>query len=83
MGGARQGDHERDHTRDHSPGLRSGLDAQIAKMNEGLSHPEQIRKYRVIERPLSIRAGELTPNLKVKRANVEAHFASEIEEMYQ
>lgn len=59
------------------------LDAQIVKMNEGLSHPEQIRRYRVIAKPLRIQDGELTPNLKVKRDNVEAHYASEIEEMYR
>lgn len=61
----------------------SDLDAQIVKMNEGLSHPEQIRRYRVMAKPLRIQAGELTPNLKVKRGNVEAHYASEIEEMYR
>lgn len=59
------------------------LDMQIKTMNEGLSHPEQIRQWRVIDRPLSIRAGELTPNLKVKRANTLAHLAEEIEAMYQ
>lgn len=59
------------------------LEAQISAMNEGLSHPEQIRRWRVIGQPLSIRAGELTPNLKVKRANVMARFAVEIEAMYQ
>ena len=59
------------------------LDAQIAAMNADLSHPEQIRRWRVIEWPLSIRDGELTPNLKVKRANVMAHLAEEIEAMYQ
>lgn len=59
------------------------LDEQIRKMNQGLSHPEQIRRYTVIGTPLSIQAGELTPNLKVKRANVEAHYAEQIEEMYQ
>ncbi len=59
------------------------LDAQIDQMNAGLSHPKQIRRYRVISRPLSIQAGELTPNLKVKRGNVEAHLAQEIEEMYR
>lgn len=63
-------------------GENPDLDAQIKQINAGLSHPEQIRRYRVISRPLSIQAGELTPNLKVKRGNVEAHFAREIEEMY-
>ncbi|MCM1193891.1 MAG: AMP-binding protein [Acetatifactor muris] len=58
------------------------LEAQIEQMNAGLSHPEQIRRYCVIPRPLSIQAGELTPNLKVKRGNVEVHLAQEIEEMY-
>ena len=60
----------------------SDLKGQIERMNADLSHPEQIRDFRVIEKPLSIQAGELTPNLKVKRANVEKHFAQEIEEMY-
>ncbi len=59
------------------------LDLMIEKMNEKLSHPEQIRRYKVIDKPLSIQAEELTPNLKVKRGNVEAHFAKEIEEMYR
>ena len=59
------------------------LDAAIEEMNAGLSHPEQIRKYTIIPEPLSIQRGELTPNLKVKRANVEAHFRDEIEGMYR
>ena len=59
------------------------LDAAIEQMNAALSHPEQIRKYTVIPEPLSIGKGELTPNLKVKRANVEARFRAEIEGMYR
>ena len=58
------------------------LAQQIEQMNSQLSHPEQIRKYTVIPKPLSIQAGELTPNLKVKRANVTSHYAAEIEAMY-
>ena len=58
------------------------LPGQIEKVNASLSHPEQIRRYRVIEKPLSIGAGELTPNLKVRRGIVEEHFAKEIGEMY-
>ena len=64
-------------------GEAADLDEQIGAMNAGLSHPEQIRRWRVIDRPFRIQAGELTPNLKVKRANVMAHFAEEIEAMYQ
>ncbi len=67
---------------DSAPYDEAGLDEQIRKMNDTLSHPEQVREYRVISRPLSIREGELTPNLKVKRRNVEEHLAEEIEEMY-
>lgn len=64
-------------------GEAADLEAAIEGMNAGLSHPEQIRKYTVIPEPLSIQKGELTPNLKVKRANVEAHFRDEIEGMYR
>lgn len=64
-------------------GNADDLDQQIETMNADLSHPEQVRKYTVIKEPLSIQKGELTPNLKVKRGNVEAHYAQEIQEMYQ
>lgn len=58
------------------------LDARIGSMNRGLSHPEQIRRWKVIRKPLSIQAGELTPNLKVRRAVVEEHYRDEISEFY-
>lgn len=64
-------------------GDTAGLEKKIAHVNSGLSHPEQIRKFRVISRPLSIEKGELTPNLKVKRSVVEEHYAKEIGEMYR
>ncbi|MBQ9642860.1 MAG: AMP-binding protein [Lachnospiraceae bacterium] len=63
-------------------GACEDLAGQIEQMNADLSNPERIRKYTVIEKPLSIQAGELTPNLKVKRNNVAAHYAAEIEAMY-
>jgi len=56
---------------------------KIAAMNANLSHPELIRKWTVIETPLSIAAGELTPNLKVRRGIVEEHYRAEIERMYE
>lgn len=62
---------------------RQWLEEAIRKMNEELSHPEQIRRFTIIEDPLRIEAGELTPNLKVKRANVEEHLKEKIEAMYR
>ncbi len=56
---------------------------KVSAMNANLSHPEQIRKWTVIEKPLSIAAGELTPNLKVRRGIVEEHYRAEIEKMYE
>ena len=56
---------------------------EIDKMNQHLSHPEQIRRWTLIQEPLSIRKGELTPNLKVKRAVVQDHYRDTIESMYQ
>ncbi|MBQ1490825.1 MAG: AMP-binding protein, partial [Blautia sp.] len=59
------------------------LEKQIEEMNSALSHPEQVKRFKIIPRPLSIGAGELTPNLKVKRGPVQEHFQKEIEELYQ
>ena len=64
-------------------GTCGDLSGQMERMNAELSHPEQIRRFTVMEKPLSIQAGELTPNLKVKRNNVCTHYAAEIEAMYR
>ena len=59
------------------------LDQAVGAMNAGLSHPEQIRRYCAVSRPFSIQAGELTPNLKIRRGVVQEHFRDEIEGMYR
>ena len=43
------------------------LDAAVRGVNAQLSHPEQVKRWIVATRPLSVAAGELTPNLKVRR----------------
>ncbi len=58
------------------------LEADIERMNSQLSHPEQVKRYRIISTPLSIGRGELTPNLKVKRNVVLEHYQQEIETLY-
>ncbi len=51
-------------------------------VNAGLARVEQIKKFTILPRELSIEEGELTPTLKVKRNVVNDHFAGEIEAMY-
>ncbi len=63
-------------------GQTDTLEQDIERMNQSLSHPEQVKRWCIIETPLSIQNGELTPNLKVKRNVVIAHYNREINEMY-
>ena len=55
---------------------------QVEEVNSHLARVEQVKKIKILKRPLSIEDGELTPTLKVKRAKVSEHFADEIESMY-
>ena len=41
-----------------------------------------VKRYLIINTPLSIARGELTPNLKVKRNVVIEHYHHEIENLY-
>ncbi len=63
-------------------GQTDTLPADIEHMNSQLSHPEQVKRYKIIDTPLSISRGELTPNLKVKRGVVLEHYQQEIETLY-
>ena len=52
------------------------IDKAIEQMNKNLSHPEQIKKWAILSNSLSIAAGELTPNLKLRRNNIiKSHHA--------
>ncbi len=54
----------------------------VEEVNNKLARVEQVKKIKILQRPLSIEDGELTPTLKVKRSKVNEHFASDIEAMY-
>lgn len=63
-------------------GSTTSLQDDIDRINESLSHPEQVKRWRIIDKPLSIQSGELTPNLKIKRNVVLKHYSREVHEMY-
>jgi long-chain acyl-CoA synthetase len=54
----------------------------VDRMNEGLARVRQVKKFTILDEPLSIERGELTPTLKVKRKVVKEHYAAAIEAMY-
>lgn len=63
-------------------GSATELQQHIDQMNLTLSHPEQVKRFAVISKPLSISNGELTPNLKVKRNVIIDHYQHEVNALY-
>ena len=64
------------------PEVAAEVQSAVDNVNSKVARVEQIKKFTILPRQLSIEGGELTPTLKVKRDKVSAHFASEIEAMY-
>lgn len=58
----------------------AALDSAVREVNAQLSHPEQVKRWIVATRPLSVAKGELTPNLKVRR-NIVAQTRAELVDM--
>lgn len=60
----------------------AALDAAVRDVNAQLSHPEQVKRWIVAAKPLSMSAGELTPNLKVRRNIVAETRSSLVDVLY-
>ncbi|MEM9188123.1 MAG: AMP-dependent synthetase/ligase [Myxococcota bacterium] len=63
--------------------LHEEIQRAVDETNAKFARVEQIKKFHVLARNLTIEDGELTPTLKVKRNKVAEHFSSEIESMYE
>jgi long-chain acyl-CoA synthetase len=64
------------------PQVRARVQEAIDRANARLARFEQIKKFAILPRELSVQGGELTPTLKVKRREVERAYADVIEAMY-
>ena len=62
--------------------IHNQLEAAVEGLNQKFSNPEQIKKFTVLPRDLSVDHGELTPTLKIRRKQIRENWASEIEDMY-
>ena len=58
------------------------LEEAVAELNQKFSSPEQVKKFTVLPRDLSVDDGELTPTLKIRRKQIRENWANEIETMY-
>jgi long-chain acyl-CoA synthetase len=65
-----------------SPEIRAEVQKAVDHINAEVARVEQIKKFTILPRELSIAEGELTPTLKVKRNVVAANFEGQIEAMY-
>jgi long-chain acyl-CoA synthetase len=63
-------------------GVRALVQAAVDEMNATRGPVEHIKRFALLPRDFSAEEGEVTPTLKLKRRVCEAHFADEIERLY-
>jgi len=63
--------------------IKALIQKQVDEVNETLPRYEQIKYYKVLDKPFSVETGELTPTMKLKRRIVLENYKNEIESMYQ
>ena len=66
----------------HSPVALNFIQKDLDLLNGKLNHWEQVQKFHLASRALTIDAGELTPTLKIRQHVAEEKFRKEIDSMY-
>jgi long-chain acyl-CoA synthetase len=57
--------------------------AALDRLNQGLPHYQQIRKFHLSPQPFTVENGLLTVNRKMKRHAIEAHYLAQIDALYE
>jgi len=65
------------------PEVHKLIDDDIRHLQKDLANYERVRRFAILERPLSIEEGEITPTMKVRRKVVEERYRNLIEGMYR
>ncbi|WP_430334995.1 AMP-dependent synthetase/ligase [Rhodococcus sp. ACT016] len=58
------------------------MSAYVDQLNAGLNRWEQIKRFTILERELTVENGEITPSMKLKRKKVVDNFSERITELY-
>ncbi len=62
--------------------VRELIQRELDRANANYAQVEQIKRFAILERDLTVQDGELTPTLKVKRAVVSERFGDVLESLY-
>ena len=66
----------------HDEKTREMVGGYVEQLNKHLNRWEQVKKFSIIDRELTVEAGDLTPSLKLKRKSVVDTFHGSIDELY-
>ena len=65
------------------PNVYEYLNQEINKIQRDLAAYERVRKFTILQKPLTVENDELTPSLKVRRRFVENKFKNLVDKMYE
>lgn len=65
------------------PEINALVEKDIEQIQKDLANFERVRKFVLLDKPLTIEDGEITPSLKIRRKVVEEKYAELIDGMYQ
>ncbi|HEX5727621.1 MAG TPA: hypothetical protein VFX98_19270, partial [Longimicrobiaceae bacterium] len=65
------------------PELITQVQAVVDRVNAGLSRTEQVRRFVLLERELSVEHDELTPTLKLRRAAIAEKYRPQLAALYR
>lgn len=66
-----------------NPEIHKIIDEDIRRLQKDLANYERVRRFAILEKPLSVEDGEITPTMKVRRKVIEERYRDLIEGMYQ
>lgn len=64
------------------PKTHDAVAGYVEELNKHLNRWEQVKKFSIIDRELTVESGDLTPSLKLKRKVVVDHYHNQIDELY-
>jgi long-chain acyl-CoA synthetase len=62
--------------------VQKALQSAVARVNKQLAEFERIRRFKVLDRDFSIERGELTPTMKIRRAQVLENHRELVSQLY-